>query len=245
MKSKLFELIKGELIRLNKYGVTTISVLTAFLWFLLLFFIDDLNIVAQMLPFVIMIDATMMSAIYVGAIMYYEKTEKTISTLLVTPVKKSDLILSKVIANTITQFSSTMLVVLVFFFVKQIEVSWLILSMILIVSIVFHSLLGFVFSYDSKDFTSMLMNLMIYVFLFMLPSTLFFFGIVFKGEIFKYILLISPVHNTLILITAAFSGILSLEFYLALLILVLGIIFGYKYYIYPKFKTYAVKESGV
>ncbi|MFU8792867.1 MAG: hypothetical protein ACNA7K_02480 [Acholeplasmataceae bacterium] len=245
MNSKLLVLVKGELTRLNKYGVTTISVLTAFLWFLLLFFIDDRDILAQMLPFVIMIDATMMSAIYVGAIMYYEKTEKTISTLLVTPVKKSDLILSKVIANTITQFSSTMLVVLVFFFVKQVEVSWLILSTILLISIVFHSLLGFVFSYDSKDFTSMLMNLMIYVFVFMLPSVLFFFGIVFKGEAFKYILLLSPAHNTLILIGAGFGAALSLEFYLALAILVSGIVLGYRYYIYPKFKTYAIKESGV
>ncbi|MFA5526695.1 MAG: hypothetical protein WC992_07715, partial [Acholeplasmataceae bacterium] len=84
--SKLGILIKGELSRLTKYHVTTVSILVAIMWFLILFFIDDKDIMNQLLPMLLIIDGTMMSIIFIGAVMFFEKTESTFSTMLVTPV---------------------------------------------------------------------------------------------------------------------------------------------------------------
>jgi fluoroquinolone transport system permease protein len=245
MRSQLAHLTIGELKRLNKYGVTTISVIVAIMWFLMLFFIDDQEMLGALLPFVIVIDATMMSVIYIGAVMFFEKTEKTISTLLVTPVKKSELIISKVIANTIAQTLSTLVIVIVFYFVRQVEVNWIVMILTLIISISFHSLLGFVFSYHSKDFTSMLVNLMTYTFLLTIPSVLYSFNILLKGDIWRYILIITPTQSVFNLIAVSFGGQMNIDFFLSLGLLISLTIFGYIYYVLPQFKIYAIKESGV
>jgi len=243
--SRLMILIKGELQRLNKYHVTTVSFIVAILWFLLLFFIDDLDILKMMLPFVIMIDATMMSIIFIGAVMFFEKTESTFSTMLVTPVTNKELILSKAIANTIHNLFSSILIILVFFFVKGIDVNWFFIVIALTLSIFFHSLLGFVFSFHSKDFTSMLVNVMIYTFLFTIPSALNFFGFIFKGEVWEHILLIAPTQSAIKLIEVGFGAPIELKTVIGFFLLLLGSVIGFIYYVLPKFKEYAVRQSGV
>ena len=245
MNPRMIHLIKGELTRLNKYHVTTVSFIVTVLWFLLLYFIDDADVLSQMLPFILVIDATMMSIIFIGAIMFFEKTESTFSTMLVTPVTNRELILSKTISNTIHSFVSTLLIVIVFYFVKQIEVSWVFLVIALIIPIIFHSLLGFAFSFHTKDFTSMLVGVMIYNILLTVPPVLNFFYIIFKGEVWEYVLLILPVQASIKLIEVAFGAPVEAKFFISLFFLTAGIFFGYRYYILPKFKAYAVKQSGV
>lgn len=243
--NKLSILIKGELQRLNKYNVTTISFVVAVIWFLLLYFIDDIDLLSSLLPFIIMVDATMMSILYVGSMMFYEKTESTISTMLVTPVSNKDMILSKVIANTIHTLLSSMLIIVVFFFVKQVEVNWVLIILALILSVSFHSLLGFIFSYHSKDFTSMLVGVMIYSFVFLIPPTLNLFNIFFKGEIWEHILLILPTQAAIKLIEVGFGADIQIKYFISLAVTILGGLALYKFYILPKFKDYAVKQSGV
>lgn len=243
--NRMMILIKGELQRLTKYHVTTVSFIVAVIWFLLLFFIDDNDLLAQLLPFVIVIDATMMSIVFIGAIMFFEKTEQTFSTMLVTPVTNQELILSKAIANTIHSLLSSMLIITVFYFVKNVEVNWILVVLALVISIMFHSLLGFAFSFHGKDFTSMLVNVMIYFILLTVPSVLNFFDVVFKGQVWEYILLVSPTQAAIILIEVGFGGVIDITYFISLTVLVIGGILGYIYYIKPNFKRYAVKQSGV
>lgn len=243
--NKLGILIKGELARLTKYHVTTVSVLVAFVWFLLLYFIDDQNLLAQMLPFVIMIDATMMSVIFIGSVMFFEKTESTFSTMLVTPVTNEELILSKAIANTIHSLFSSMLVIVAFFIVKDVTVYWYYIIPGLALSIFMHSLLGFVFSFHSKDFTTLLVNVMIYSFIIVIPVALHFFNLILKADIWDNILLIIPTQSAIELIQLSFTGDFTVRSGLAIVILILYAILGYYLYVKPKFKEYAVKQSGV
>ena len=100
MKSRLAILVKGELSRLNKYNVFSISILVAIIWGVVLFLLDE-SMLGSILPFVLVMDATMMSVMYIGSVMYFEKSESTISTMLVTPSSNKELVLSKVLANTI------------------------------------------------------------------------------------------------------------------------------------------------
>jgi fluoroquinolone transport system permease protein len=243
--NKLLILIKGELHRLNKYNVTTISFVVAIIWFLLLYFIDDADLLASLLPLIIVLDATMMSVLYVGAMMFFEKTEFTISTMLVTPISNKDMILSKVIANTIHTLFSSLLIIVVFFFLKDVTVNWMIVILALILSVSFHSLLGFVFSFHSKDFTSMLVGVMMYSFIFLIPPMLNYFNILLKGETWEYILLIIPTQAAIKLIEAGFGAEIELKFYISLAVIVFGGFALYKFYVLKKFKDYAVKQSGV
>jgi fluoroquinolone transport system permease protein len=243
--NKLLVLIQGEFQRFTKYNVTTISFLVAAMWFLLLYFIDDQNLFSTLLPFVIVIDSTMMSMIFIGSVMFFEKSESTISTLLVTPVSSKDLILSKIIANTIHSTLSALLIVIVFYFVKQVEINFLLVTIALIVGISFHSLLGFAFSYHSKDFTSMLVNVMVYFFIFGLPSVLRMLNIFFKADIFEYILMLSPTEAAMRLIGVAFGREVNSQYFFSLFYMILGGVLMYIFYVLPKFKSYAIKQSGV
>jgi fluoroquinolone transport system permease protein len=245
MNKKFWILVKGELNRLNKYNVTTMSIVVAFLWFLTLFFIKDMAVLTTLLPFIIIIDATMLSMVFIGSVMFFEKTESTISTMLVTPIKTSQLILSKVTANTIQSVLSSLLVVLVFYIVKGVEINWFFMITSLIVSVFFFSLLGFVFAFYSKDFTSMLVNIMIYLFLFSIPPVLRDLNVFFKGDIWKYILFLSPSQSAIEVIKLGFNGPFIVTSFIGFLFLILVGLFGYIYFILPKFKAYAVKQSGV
>ncbi|MCF7931929.1 MAG: ABC transporter permease [Acholeplasmataceae bacterium] len=238
-------LVKGELARFNKYNVTTVSVLITIVWFLLLFFIDDLDILSTMLPFILVVDATMMSVIFVGSVMFFEKSESTVSTMLVTPVTNRELILSKAVANTIHTFISSLAIVLVFHFVKNVEINWFLISFALLIGIFWHSLLGFVFSYHSKDFTTMLVNVMFYNFLITIPAALNFFNVVFKGEVWEHVLIILPTQATIKLIMAGFNQPIEWAYWLSLAFMLISGILGTLYYVFPKFKEYAVRQSGV
>lgn len=243
--NKLLLLIKGEFLRLTKYHVTTVSLLVAFMWFIILYVIDSNDLLMTLLPFVIIIDATMMSVIFIGSVMFFEKTEQTMTTMLVTPVSDKDLILSKAITNTLHSVMSTSLVILAFYILKDIEMSWLIMIPSLILSVFMHSMLGFVFSYHSKDFTSMLVNVMVYALVVTIPVVLYGFGIILQKPIWDYILLVLPTQSSIKLIETAFNQIYDFKFFLAIIILLTYAILGYFLYVKPKFKYYAVKQSGV
>ena len=199
----------------------------------------------EMLPFVIIIDATMMSVIFIGSVMFFEKTESTFSTMLVTPVTNAELILSKAIANTLHSMFSSTLVILAFFIVKQVDVVWYIIIPGLALSIFMHSLLGFVFSFHSKDFTTLLVNVMIYSFVITIPVVLHYFDLILKADIWDTLLLIVPTQAAIELIVAGFGTALDYKFVVSIVVLLLYAILGYYLYVKPKFKEYAVKQSGV
>ena len=209
------------------------------------YFLDDQHLLMEMLPFVIIIDATMMSVIFIGSVMFFEKTESTFSTMLVTPVTNAELILSKAIANTLHSMFSSTLVILAFFIVKQVDVVWYIIIPGLALSIFMHSLLGFVFSFHSKDFTTLLVNVMIYSFVITIPVVLHYFDLILKADIWDTLLLIVPTQAAIELIVAGFGTALDYKFVVSIVVLLLYAILGYYLYVKPKFKEYAVKQSGV
>ncbi|MFA7076399.1 MAG: hypothetical protein WC152_07010, partial [Candidatus Izemoplasmatales bacterium] len=79
--NRLCLLIKGELIRLRKYNVVFISVFIALVWGVILYFVNA-ELFNALLPFLILIDATMMSIMYIGSVMFFEKKESTLSSIL-------------------------------------------------------------------------------------------------------------------------------------------------------------------
>jgi fluoroquinolone transport system permease protein len=242
--SRIGLLIKGELYRLHKYNVFFISVLIAVIWGVVLFFVDSVLFNA-LLPFLILVDATMMSVMYIGSVMFFEKKESTLSSILVTPVTNQEIILSKIIANTIHNLISTSMIIIAFIFIKQVKINYpLMLIAIILITAVFTGL-GLLLSYYQKDFTTMLTNLMILTFVFLLPSALYSFNVL-KGEAWEYVLLLNPVEAASKVIAGGFKGIsLDWHYYFSLFYLLIGGLLTYKYLILPKFKNYAVSISGV
>ena len=243
--SKFLHLLKGELLRLKKYNVLTVSFLVSLIWFVVLYFIEDHNLLTQLLPMLLMVDATMMSIIFVGSTMFFEKSEQTIATTLVTPTSYHLHILSKALANTLQMFLSSMALALIFYFTRQVDINFINLTITLFLTIFIHSLFGFLFAYFSKDFTSMLMLVMAYSVLFLIPTMLREFGVFFTENIYQYLLIISPSQAGLNLLNTSIGQGWSLISSLSLVALVVIASILYGFIIYPKYKAYAVKQSGV
>ncbi|MCF7924328.1 MAG: ABC transporter permease [Candidatus Izimaplasma sp.] len=242
--NRFFYLIKGELIRLHKYKVTTVSLMIAIIWGVVLYFVEG-DIFNSLLPFLILIDATMMSLMYIGSVMFFEKKESTISTMLVTPSKHSEIILSKIFANTIHNFFSTALIIIAFVLIKDIQINYFLIALAVIIATLFHTTIGLLLSYYQKDFTTMLTTIMSISFVLVIPSALYGFNIL-TADIWEYILLINPIQAAAEIINQSFKPIdLNWKYYFSIAYLVVGGILVYKYLVLSKFKKYAVSISGV
>lgn len=242
--SRLNVLILGELERLHKYNITTISFVVAIMWGAMLYFIGD-DLLPQLLPMVLLLDATMMALMFVGAIMYFEKSESTISTLLVTPTSKNELLLAKVISNTIHNLFSSGLIILAFSLLSDIEINYLLVTIAILVATCIHTIIGICLSYTTKDFTRLLMRVISFAFILMLPSILLAFNVL-EGNFWETINLFNPVNAALELIEPSFSGAsIEWEFWFSLGYLILGGGLLYRFYALPKFQEYAVRQSGV
>lgn len=250
MNNRLKVLVKGELVRLNKYGVFSVSILVAFIWGVVLFLVND-NILAAILPMVLLIDATMMSVMYIGAEMHFEKSESTISTMLVTPVTNNQIVASKVIANIIHNSISSSLIILVFFiasefsFIPNLGINILLLLMGVILITATFTITGLVLSYYQKDFTGMLVNMFVLVIFLMVPAILLMFGVL-DGAFWENAMLLNPFTVAQELIGGGFESYeFTYRYYISLGYMIFGGLAVFFFLAIPKFQNYAVRESGV
>ncbi len=244
MSNRLIVLVKGELQRLNKYNVFSISFLVAIIWGTILFLLPEAQL-GTILPFVLLIDASMMGIMYIGAITHFEKTESTISTLLVTPITNDELVLSKIIANTLHNLFSSSLIIIVFIIFKDVTVSIPLVFLGIISSTIFFTIAGLCLSYYQKDFTGMLVNIFVIAFGLMIPTALYMFGILtWVG--WDYILLINPVQAAQEIILSAFPNYeFTYRYFVSLFYMIVGAFLLYRFIAIPKFQKYAIKQSGV
>ena len=247
-QNRLWALVKGELVRLNKYNVTAISILVAIIWGLVLYFVDSAAL-ASMLPFILMLDATMMSIMYIGSVMFFEKSESTISSMLVTPSTNSELVLSKVIANTIHNMFSSALIIIVFYFIKDIQINWFLIFLGIFSATAFHTIAGLYLAYFQKNFTGMLVNIMLIAFALMVPTALYEFNVL-TADFWEYLLLVNPVQAAAEVIGGGFKGyfvegVFAWKYYLSLAYMLIGGVLVYIFLVLPKFHDYAIKQSGV
>lgn len=86
---------------------------------------------------------------------------------------------------------------------------------------------------------------MIYSFVITIPVVLHYFDLILKADIWDTLLLIVPTQAAIELIVSGFGTALDYKFVVAIIVLLLYAILGYYLYVKPKFKEYAVKQSGV
>lgn len=242
--NRLWLLVKGELVRLHKYNVTTISFAVALIWGLLIYFLGG-DLIPTLLPMVLLIDATMMSLMYVGAIMYFEKSESTISTLLVTPITKDEMLLAKIISNTTHNLFSSGLIIAAFALFADIQINYFLIFIAILIATAVHTVIGICLSYTTKDFTRMLMRVISFAFILMIPSLLLTFGIL-NGSFWETFNLLNPVNGASELIKVSFNNItVTWRFWFSLGYLIFGGLALYFFYAKPKFQEYTVRQSGV
>lgn len=241
---RIKSLIQGELKRLYKYKVTQVSLLVAMIWMVVLYFVEG-EIFNQLLPTLILVDATMMSLLYIGSVMFFEKKEGTMSTMLVSPVTHHEMIGSKVIAHTIHNCFSTGLIIIVFVLLKDVQINYFLIIPSIILATFYHAVLGLYISFHQKNFTNLLMSIMSISIVLLIPSILYAINIL-QGDVWKYLLLINPIHASQIIISQSFILVnIDWTFAFSFIYLLSTLYIIYQYLVIKQFKKYAINMSGV
>ncbi len=240
---KLKAMVFGEFSRLAKYNLFTASLVVAFIWIGLGVFLDAEQMI-DFLPFVFFMEASAMTALLVGAEMFYEKKEHTISSMLISPITQIDYILSKIFTHLINIIIIFLLISVGLYFVNDMvfNYGWLLISTVIVTA--FYVGVGLILSYVSKDFTALLVNYMFVIILIMLPSLLVLMNVIDPAyaSIVKYM----PSEVTIRLLSTSINTTVDLTQFLLDGMYMVG--FGllmYRFLVIPGFKKFATEYLGV
>lgn len=240
--SNFLVLFTGELLRMKKYHILGASFFIALIWIGVLH-LTEIENVTNIFPLLLFLDATSMSILLIGVTMFFEKQEGSMKSLLVSPIHKVEYILAKTGANIASNLITLALLFSYAKLFKNLEVNILFLVAAVIFISFFHSLLGFLLTYYSKDFTQLLMGMMKYSFVFVIPVLLEQIGVI-KSEIFSKLLYAIPTKASMILLNASVAEVQMWEILLSIFYLVV-ISIGVFTVVLKKHDEFALKESGV
>lgn len=240
---KIKHLVTGEFTRLTKYNLFTASLVVAFVWVGIGFFLE-IEEFKQFLPFVFLMESSAMTSLLVGAEMFYEKKEHTISSMLISPMTETEYLLGKIIANILNILLIFVIIGVSLYFFKDFlfNFHWLFIGIVLVSS--YYVFVGVLLSYISKDFTALLMNYMVLMIVLVLPSIFVLLGILPQSTI--DFIFWTPTEVTLRLLNASFNSTFDGIQYLMDSVYIIGLSFIlYKFLVLPNFKAYATKDLGV
>ncbi len=240
MSDNLLKLLKGELKRLMKYNILQISFAVALLWIAVIFLIGREQ-ATTFVPLFIFMDAALMTVLYVGANLFYEKQENTLKTLLITPSGYVAVLASKIIAAVYLALQSSVIISLAAFFLFDVQLDFLALYSAVVLIAFAHAALGFSFAIVSRDFNGLIAAVGLYMIFLAFPSIFFAFGLI--PERFEAVMLLSPTHASMMLIDASFGKTVALWTVLVstayLAALAAGLLL---FFIGPKYRENAVRE---
>ncbi len=239
---RLLPLVKGEFDRLNKYNLFTANFVVLLFWVGLAFFFEGEEL-KMFVPVIFLMDSTMMTIMLVGASLFYEKQEHTMNSIMISPVTEDEYLFSKVIVGVLNSLITVIFISAALYFVKGVIYNYLLLIPAIIIVTVVHTMIGIRLSYHAKSFSSLLVNFMVYIFLFLLPTVFATLGII-DANLAKYLIVLPPeISSILIGALARDVELWKLLFgytYLSVLSFVL-----YRFMIKPKFNEYIMRETGV
>lgn len=239
---RLGVLVKGELDRLNKYGLFRATFVVTLFWLGAAWFMDG-DVLNFFVPIIFLLEASMMTILLVGVTLFYEKKEHTVNSIIVTPVTEQEYLFSKIAINIINSMISVVVISVAIYFMKGITFNYLLLVPAMIVVTVVHTMIGIKIAYHSLNFSSLLVNYIIYVFVFMVPTILAALDVI-RGLAVDLLLVLPPEASNIIL-GAAFRDVEAWRLLAAYGYLLLLTGLTYKFWVKPELNAYVMRETGV
>lgn len=209
---KLLRITLWELtLQARQHILTVIAVITV-IYSLIFMLFDELP--NQVVILLISTDPTMLGFLFIGVLIMFEKGSKTIEAVVLTPIKKSEYLLAKIISLTgIALVASTVMAL-----ASQKEFNFFVLAIAVLLSSAQFLLIGFLGVVRVKTINQYLFTFPFFISPLMLPLLNFF---EFTDSIFLYIF---PFQACLLLFKAAFEPILMWQWIYALIYLPLSTI---------------------
>lgn len=207
----LLRVLKGEFQRAVRYKVLVIGIAVSLLWLIIIFFIrDNVDELSSIIPLLIFTDAAVMSVLLIGASIYFEKQEGSVRSILVAPVNVWQILIAKLVNSIFISIISALIVGVGAILIAGITINILLLIVYVIITVTAHAAIGLAIAMVSKDFNSMMINFMAFVFIFIMPPILILLNVI--PAKYEMIVLISPSEAANILLHSSLSGV-SYEWY--------------------------------
>ncbi|WP_338759301.1 hypothetical protein WAF17_11475 [Bernardetia sp. ABR2-2B] len=207
---KLLKITLWEIILQARQHIITVVAIITFIYSLAFTYFDELP--SKFIVLLISTDPTMLGFLFIGVLILFEKGSKTIEAVVVTPIKKSEYLFSKIISLT----GIALVASLVMAFASQKEFNILILILAVLLSSTQFLLIGFIGVSRIKTINQYIFTFPFLVSPLMLPLLNFF---EFTDSIFLYVF---PFQACLLLFKAAFEPILMWQWIYALVYLPLS-----------------------
>ncbi len=239
--NKFLVLLKGDQSRMRRYGITYASLAASILWIIVIQLTNAAEI-DRFFPLMLFVDATMMSFLLVGVAMMFEKQESALKSMLVTPISKHHYLMSKIVTGIISSIITLLLLGSYGVAFKSLSINYFgIIGAVALASFVY-TCMGILFTYKSKDFTVLIMWLMLFFLLLAVPTILQMFQII-TADWFKYVQYINPTQSVLTVMNATVMAVDKADLVISLgyLLLIAAILY---YFAARNFDKYSMKELG-
>lgn len=240
MMDNFLKLLRGEFTRLIKYNIIQISFGVTLIWLAVIYLIGKEQ-ASAFIPTIVFVDTALMTMIWIGASLFYEKQENTLKTLMVTPSGFGAILASKLVTAVYVALQSALLIAIFAAILFDVVVKFVPLVLFVIVITLVHTAIGFVFSIYSRDFNGLIAGVGLYMMLFAFPTIFYALGVL--GEAAEWIFLFSPTHVSFLMINFSFGETVDAwmlvvgTMYLFALIAIL-----FKWIIVPKYALSSVRD---
>lgn len=215
--NRLSSLIRWDILLQYRYGFYYATFFMVALWIVILRQIPE-NIKVLLLPMILLFDITIFGFYFIAGLVLFEKGERILEGLVVTPLKAKEYLISKMITLTILALMASITLVI---FVYGLNFNKILFTLSIMLSSFFFVLLGFIAVARINSINIFLVRSVVYLFIFNLPL-LDFYGI-FEFPLFYLI----PTQASLILLGTSFSKISYLEAIYSFSYIILSIIVAY------------------
>jgi fluoroquinolone transport system permease protein len=243
MPSRLLALVTGDWQRFRKYQLLTANLVLLTIWVLATLAMNREQL-TQFIPFIFLMDSTVMTMVLIGTTILYEKQEHTIDAILTSPVSGTEYLSAKVSTGILNSLVTVTFVTISIWLVTGVTFSrWALLLPAIIVVAGFHSMLGIALTYGAQGFTAIMLRSLAYMFVLWLPAVFTLFGFIPHTAI-KDLLVLPPVSAAR-LVAAGFTTVPGWQLVFGYLyLLVLGAVL-FVAVIRPGFQRYVLREIGV
>jgi fluoroquinolone transport system permease protein len=243
MPSRSLALVMGDWQRFRKYHLLTANLVLLTIWILATLAMDTEQL-TQFLPFIFLMDTTVMTMVLIGTAIFYEKQEHTIDAILTSPVSETEYLSAKVTIGIVNSLVTLAFVTVTIWLVKGVTFNhWAFLPPAIIVMAGFHAMLGIALTYGAKDFTAIMLRSVVYMFLIWLPAVFTLFGLI-PAAVVPYLLILPPVSGARLL-TAGVLTVAGWQLVFGYLHLVTVWAVLYVGVVKRGFQRYVVREIGV
>lgn len=240
--AKIFVLLQGDLQRMKKYNILAAGFIVALLWVATMHFLDT-ALVDALFVTLLFVDLVSMPAIMVAVSLFYEKQEGALQAMLVSPIRHSDYVWSKILANGFSALLTAAILYAYAHFVRGFQANLVLLVATALLASGFHTLVGLLLTYGARDFTGMLMRYMVYAFVFMIPVLIDHTGLV-DNYWFTLVLSACPPRAVLVLLDSSVGELNWGQTWYGLIYLVVVGTVLFRMAVH-RFGTFAEKEMGV